>query len=326
MEIREKPGCVTEWPLINHLLAADERFERESLHGKGILFAPRTLSKLSMLLQHLQEQTIPCKVIGKGTHSDFSHVASPVLLSVRALQQIRLLEEDVVEVEAGCEMRTLAAVLLEWGKELGLDDWIGGTGKGTVGGALKVGCQSGLILRQKSLQRRLVGVELVQWNGKSVKLGHALKEACAGSTWEGVLTKFFFKVDPLPPVRLTLSWTFASPDDLWKQMEKLQHLTASWERLDCILAGDRHAKNFILAQLSGIEEEMEAFKRMCPRFDEASREDRLGVLKRYLIEQQFFFLAKPGRIEIPFISLLPGEYFWYHHLIHQGWIMTQKRP
>jgi FAD/FMN-containing dehydrogenase len=328
----EFPGAVTPWPKIDQLLSADERFKVKSSDWSGFLFTPKHVSKLSALLYLIDEQGLPFHVQGKGTSNLIPPTHIEILVSPRLLTQIRLLDNHLIEVEAGCNLRILSSSLFALKCEIGLEEEIGKGEKGSVGSAIIRGCQSGLVLREQPIQERLCAIEMVTCKGGILKLGRELEAACAGprlhslfwgiKTLKGVITKACFKAYPIPASRLYLTWSFTDRSQLWDSLKILKAFTHSWERLDCVIPSYEKEKGFILGQISGVEEEIEAFKIFCPLFKTALVEEMDGQLTAFLTSRGFSFKAvqlKDYLQEMPYPS-----YIWYHALIDQCWLATHQ--
>jgi FAD/FMN-containing dehydrogenase len=325
--LREIPGVQTEWFVINQLLELDERFAVEQDGWKGCLFAPKTLSKLSALLYRLSELHLPYCIQGKGSQE--KPLVHSVIVSVRAFSRFDWMDDEVLGVEAGSSLHLLQSELTQARLELGLEEWIWENGKRTVGSAIIQGCHSGLILRQREIKERLLGLELVKPDGGIVRLGRPLKSACAGPSlhrlfWgieqtDCVLTKAYFRVEACPQKRWTLAWRFEDRPSLWNHLHELKTFCQSWERLDCVIPGHQQEKAILLAQISGSEKEMEEFKALCPLFTEANDQNLLPILKEFFQKKGFSFIPVKEMDDMKF-----EEYLWYHSLINCGWLITQR--
>lgn len=330
MKDSEIPGAITPWLAINQLLSADERFTIQSSQ-KQLLLAPKNVTRLSALLYALQEEKQSFAIIGRGA----TQPSDSLLISTRAFNQIQLIENEIVMIEAGCDLRTLQAELFSMKVEVGLEDQFGLVNRRSVGSILLKGMDSGLRLREKPVKERLLGVELVKKEGGIIKLGREYLAASAGpalhqTIWgmqaiDAILTKAYFAVSPLPPVRQFLWWTFADRVHLQDHVRLLQQFTSSWERLEIILPSCQKEKGFVLAQLSGLEEEMEAFNQRCPAIKEAQKGDRREELWRFLSEQGYCFHLNSTRQELT--STASNGYVWEQPLAKQQWLakkMTDK--
>jgi hypothetical protein len=320
----EKPGAVTPWLSVNQLLPADERFTVTSSCGSGYLLAPKCMSRLSALLYVLKEQNLAFH-IGGAHHSDQS-----LVLSTRAFKQVEFLAEDIIAVEAGCDLRTLHATLLQEKKELAFDDWIGGSQKSSVASVMVRGCHSGLHLKGMTIQECLLGLEVAKLDGGLMRWGRQLPGAKPGPPlhkliWGikdlgAVIVKCYFKVNLVPLKRIWLSWSFKEHGVVWQKVKQLKQFVSSWERLDVIVPGNQAEKAFILAQISGTPREMELFAIDCPGFKEAEKKNQLPTIQNYL-KQKFTHFSS---ISSQFYSLLPAEYLWCHVLDNKFWLATNR--
>lgn len=322
---KEMPGAKTPWNAINQLLAPDECFAVQEEKQSYFLFAPKQVNKLSALLLRLQDQNIP--------FSFSRHFADQsVLVSNRALQSLAIGKSAVIEAGGGCENQQIQTELWKQGYELGWEEELPFHAKCRLADFWLKGYPSGLRLRSRSLQDRLIGLELATSSGRLLHLGHkhpsaqlgpALHQTFWGSQAEGIcLTKLFFQGEFRPAERIQLSWKFDSLDDLWELFSLLKTKILSWERLDCILSGSPQEQQFLIAQLSGSKEEMAAFRQECPKIQEALPQYQLAALKRYLGQcGQAFLFSSLSKLRAAWQT---SEYIWYHGLIDQGWLITKR--
>ncbi|MBA3722790.1 MAG: FAD-binding oxidoreductase [Parachlamydiaceae bacterium] len=329
--IEEKPGVMTPWAEINHLLTADERFEIIHPNFKNrYLFAPKNLSRLSALLFLLEQKGLDFNIIGLGNSVSLPIFEHQIFLTVRALNQIHKISNSVVEVEAGCDLRTLQSTLMTYNCELGFEDWIWKQNRATVGSALIRGCSSGLCIDKNFVRDKLLGIHIAKLDGSLVECGRGLEGAKAGPLLHklvygieelgGILTKCYFCIRPIPNERLYLYWDFNNTQMLWDHFKSLQAFTNTWERLDVIISGNLAEKGFILAQISGTSEEMVLFKQICPRYESAHQKDMISTLKTHLKAYYYTSVDFTSHLD----RLLPAEYIWYHSLEDLCWILTEQ--
>lgn len=309
-----KPGAVTPYPAINQLLGMDERLSLNDAY----LLAPKSARSLSALLFLLEQQGLAySQSLGEQTRDS-------IYLSVQHLQQIDLLHRDVVEVHCGCNLETLNHFLFEHGLELGLENLI--SPKQLVGEAILAGTSFGLALRQMNIQDRLLALEFVKPGGGIVKLGASVRGAAAGPElhqfiWgikqtNAILIKAAFRIDPIPPVRLHLAWSFECRGLLWEQFHRLKKFSIDWERLDCMIPRDLDEKSFIIGQISGLPEEIEAFKKACPSFSVAKEGKALREFLAYFKQKNAQFQPID---RTPSSDLNKTDYEWHFGLTGGGW-------
>lgn len=324
---REKPGAQTPWLEVNQLLKLDERFDLCCSGWEGLLLAPRDVSQLAALLFFLREQQIDFHVQGNGT------IALPernqrVIISARVFSQITLHEDSgVLEVGAGAGINSLHSILFERNHEVNFEGDPLSPSSRSAGGLILSGQTTGLRLMNESFLDSILGVEFVTFDGSQLKwgglhrsngVGPALHKMLWGyQSFPGVIVKVILKTYPMPPVRLRLSWTFRNQQELWKCFDRLKRFASTWERLDCVISGHPDEQGYVLAQISGLKEEMADFQKECPDFQQAKIPNDGADLKSYLKAQQL--KAYPASITQ---QLTSGEYFWYHGLVNRGWRLT----
>lgn len=324
----EKPGAQTPWTEINHLLAADERFELHEENWNGFLLAPKHSSSLAALLYLLSQQALAFCVQGKGTrmHPEPHH---RLVVSARAFSQVAWHEQRVVEIGAGCSLFHLQQFLFERQQEMALEEYPWISLKQSVGGFLLAGQTSGIRYKQETIPETILGVELVTWEGHQIKWGGQQRSAVAGpalhkliwglQTLPGIITKVILKTYPIPQKRLRLTWSFRKQEALWEHLELLKAFSFTWESLDCVLSGQKTEQGFIFAQIAGLSEEMEAFAQLCPLYATARQQEERVLLKNYLYQQKLKAYYAPLDH-----SLKSGEYLWYQELDQQAWWLTSQ--
>ncbi|WP_068470082.1 FAD-binding protein [Candidatus Protochlamydia phocaeensis] len=321
----ERPGVHTPWQAINKMLDAEERFEKEGKEWSGYLFAPKNISKLSALLYLLKELHIHYGFHNQGEAFNYDWQA---LVSARAFSHLLFLQDGCIEIGAGYPFSMLSSSLNAQGYEIGWEEWTSGKQQ-VIGEALLKGESQGLILNQEQLPDRILAVELVTREGSLLKWGKGLRASQAGPSlppliWgmenlPAALISATLKADLLPPVRLCLSWTFSNYQELWNCFHVLKSFTTTWERLDCLLPGNTEEKGFVLAQISGIEEEMQAFKLCCPLIQGVEWVNKAPLFKKFFHQRGYSFHAAEGKS--PLEILQEGHYYWYHGLTDQGWVI-----
>jgi hypothetical protein len=320
---RAEPGVSTPYQEINQLLGVDEKYLLKWSKSKNYLFIPKSLQCLSALLFLLKEKGIGYS-LSPPNPSDQS-----IFISLQSLNQMKLLENDAIEVQTGCEVDELKSWLFAQDRELGWESLF--KKRMNIRDAIQAGISGGEVLRELGIQERLLAVEIMKADGGIVKLGNELCYSTAGPSlhrvfWGlgdlgGILVKAVFKTERVPPVRLFLSWEFEDRKQLWKYFDRLKQWTSSWERLDWILPRECNEKCFIIGQISGIKDEMENLKMHCPFYTEAMKDDRFNVFKNY------FNRTCSGFEQTDHLNLDPiaGDYLWYHGMTGIGWNIYKQR-
>ncbi len=321
---KEKPGVQTPWSSINQLLAADERFAVTSEGWQGYLLAPKRVSQLAALFYLLHQQHLSFSIQGRGTTEDEKISLPTLIVSARSFSQLAFHEQGIVEVGAGCSLSQLQSYLFEKKHEVGLEGDPLESTKRSVAGLILSGRTGGVQLRQEPLLSVLLGIELVTWEGSQLKWGGSYRSALAGpplhklmwgmKTLPGMITKFILKIYPIPLTRLQLVWSFREVERLWSHFCDLKSFSTTWERLDCVISEGFKQQKFILAQVSGLPEEMEAFQQLCPSYAEAREENKGQELKIFFSQQHL--MAYPASQQQ---ALAPGEYLWYQGLDQRAW-------
>ncbi len=111
---RSEPGASTPYPAINRLLDIDERYRLKWTDAQNYLFAPKSIQKLSALLFLLHEQGVKFSLSRQYLQSE-----KRIFISLQSINKVKLLENDVVEVQAGFELEELHRWLFEQGREVG---------------------------------------------------------------------------------------------------------------------------------------------------------------------------------------------------------------
>lgn len=320
-EYRILPGASISHSPLNQLLELDERCLLKWSTIQSYLLMPKSMAKLSALLFFLHDQKIDFLL-----SENFIPMSNQIYISMRQLNQVRLLENGTVEVHAGYQLMELQTRLFEFQKELGWENI--SEEADSIFKSMLTDAPAGLVLKRKTWAERLVTLEWMQLNGEIVKLGDsrigpALHKLSLGMRDRlGVVVKMTFKTEPLPSQRVYLSWSFDQQTLLWDYFEKLHKWTRDWERLDCILSSQHEEKGFILAQLSGTFEEIKAFKHCCPFYLDSKEGNQLNVLKQYFKQQKVIF--EP--VKNPVLTALKGaDYLWYHGLTDTGWLIYMTK-
>lgn len=326
--MKEKPGAQTPWLKINQLLAPDERFEIHFPQGQGLLLAPKHSSQLAALLYLLRQEKVNVFVQEGKTNVVPKHENS-VLVSARAFSQIIWYDQGIVEIGAGCSLSHLYQFLFERNQEVALGDDPLVSNKCSVAEIILSGKGSGLRCKEESILDSLLGIEFITWEGNQIKWGSRHKATNSGPTLQkiiwglqmlpGIIIKIILKTYPIPETRLRLAWNFHQKEALWQQFHDLQYFSQSWEYLDVVLSGQPTDQGFILAQISGLSEEIKAFSQVCPHFIKANQGEQKSLLKNFLFQQQLqTHLSSLDSL------LEPGNYLWIQNFSQKAWMLTSQ--
>lgn len=322
---RETPGAHTPWSFVNQLLADDERFEVSCLDQVSFLLAPKTTSRLVALLYCLHQHSIPFSVQGKEMKEPFPTCS----VSARAFSRLMMHEQDILEVGAGCSLIDLQSFLFEKRLEVNVEESPLASSKQAVIELIVSGQTTDLQLKQENVSEALLGIEWITEKGCQLQWGGPHRSGLAGPMLHklvedlqclpGFIVKMYLKAYRVPARRLHLTWPFRRLDALWEQFHQLKRFSSSWERLDCVWSGQAQSQNFILAQISGLKEEMEAFTQLCPGYSFAQLQDKRAQLKQFFHQQSLhaYLSSKQQPLEV-------DEYVWYHGLSEKTWWLTPR--
>lgn len=327
-KVRETPGVPTPWPFVNQLLMADERFEVCSAEWQGFLLAPKTIAGLTTLLSILNQHPISF-CVHEPTIKKSSLLSPICLVSTRAFSQVVIHEGNVIEIGAGCSLVDLHSVLFERKLEANLEESPLASTKQSVVNLILSGQTASIHLKQENVVESLMGIEWVTEKGCQLQWGGPQRSGLAGPTlhkliwglqqWPGLIVKIYVKAYHLPAMRLHLMWSFRQLSALWDQFDQLKRFSSSWERLDCVWSGKSQEQSFILAQISGLKEEMNAFTQLCPGYSLSQPQNGLVKLTQFLKQQTLY--AYPASHQK---QLQSDEYLWYHGLDERAWWLTPR--
>ena len=308
-EDEEQPGACTPYSAVNQLLSIDERF---LVNRQAYLLIPKTIPRLSALLFLLNKEGLPYCLADERDSIN----KGKLLLSLKNLKSIHLLDEDKIQIEAGCTLEDVQSFLFEYNSELGLETLE--NPRQSIGNLILAGNPLGLKLRQLSLKDHLLAAELVKSDGTLLKWGvfgpplqhlvYGIKEINA------LLVSLTFKIHPIPHARLYLSGSFEG----WPVFDQLLNFTSSWERLDCLISSKKEEKGFVLGQISGLNEEMQAFQLSCPPALKVVKENKINLFKAYFNQQKVVYHPCSER---PLQDFYAADYYWYQGLAQAGWLI-----
>jgi FAD/FMN-containing dehydrogenase len=330
MEYKEVPGANTPWLEIDKILKPDERFEC-IYHSVsiGFLFAPKSVSQLSALLFLCSERRLKTSF---KIEINLSHSPQQVIISRRALNKIESIDSinNIIEVQAGCTLQEIHSELFAYRLELGLSPWIWQKDHATIGSLVEHQSCSGVLLQRKSVYSRLLGIEIIKPDGGLVKIGNQLLGSSLGfsihkailgtENFLGLLILLRFQVLPRPQKRIQLVWSFNNIDHQMFFFNQLKMKIKSWERLDLILSGNAKEKGFIIARISGSEEELRQFEVLCPGYKDSLKEDYAVTLLDFFHHKKLHFFQTLFQPK----NLAAQNYLWYHSLTNVCWTITEN--
>ncbi len=239
---------------------------------------------------------------------------------------IHFISDDSVQIGGECQLNSLNAWLFAENLSCGSIDSLTTTGKETIASLIFrsdpslfptrethrfLSAIKGNICLQIDLGSGFPSGGGLQWH----KLLMGIEEL------DKPLLAIRWKVDPIPSVIRTLSWKNASRDSLFKMFEELLSWDQSWDRLDLLLSGQKGEGGLLLAQMSGMEEEMALFNQFCPNIDAARQGNQIPHLKAYL-KKLGLIASKPIMTTQPF-KLPQNDYIWYVGLRHLAYLFIK---
>lgn len=321
----EIPGAKTPWSDLNSLLPPEERYAIQSTEFKGFLFAPKDRLRLSAVLFLCQQHGLKVSV-------ETPLLGCQVVISVRGMTHIETIDpiSRYIGVEAGCRLCDLEVKLFEQGQELGISDYVWKNAKSSIGSVIARGACSGLMLQGQTSYSRVLGIEFVRFDGGVIREGSSLLVPSAGPQlhirhWGGygefgIITYVRCEMMRIPESRLRMAWAFEDKRELENHVMELLNCTSTWERFDIVVSGHPNQNSFVLVQISGAFEEMNAFKKICPRISMAMQEDYVNKLRSFFQSQQFQFSKTDIQsMKCIFSGNIPVDnYLWYHVLTQQA--------
>jgi len=198
-------------------------------------FAPGTKEEIGEVLREANSRQWSVVPFGAGIHQHIGNRLQryDAVLSLEKLNQIPEYEPQdlVVKVESGCRLVDLQKHLAQDRLYLPIDPC--GYELATVGGIVSTNTSGPLRFAQGTIRDYLIGISLVQPDGKYTKFGARVVKNVTGYDMcklyvgsfgtLGVLTDFFFKLKPLPPVSRTIAVVLKGLDAARVGLEKLIH-------------------------------------------------------------------------------------------------------
>ncbi len=176
-----------------------------------IVVAPDSSDSISLLISLAQERRLRLCPMGKGTSFPANYEPAPDTIFILTLRFNQILElrprDSVIVAEAGLLISDLIEHVHQ--KEYQIPAALSSY-PGTLGGALLGADHTGIRLAE--LKRRLLGLELINGQGKVIKFGGLTVKNVAGfDYWTfligsqgrfGLLTKIYLNLQKMPPVFL----------------------------------------------------------------------------------------------------------------------------
>ena len=198
-------------------------------------FAPRTKEEVGEVLREANARGWSVVPFGGGSHQHIGNFLPryDAALSLEKLNHIPEYEPQdlVVKVESGCRLVSLQKRLAQDHLYLPIDPC--GFEQATLGGIVATNISGPLRFGQGTIRDYLIGISLVQPDGKWTKFGARVVKNVTGYDMcklyigsfgtLGVLTDFFFKLKPLPPFSKTVAVVLKNLDQARVGLDKLIH-------------------------------------------------------------------------------------------------------
>src|SRR5574337_609863 len=201
---------------------------RERYRGRALaVVRPGSTDEVAAVVRTCAEAGVP--ILPQGGNTGLCGGATPddsgdaIVLSLRRLQHIRSidLDNDTMDVEAGCVLQTVQEAAHEAGRLFPLS--LAAEGSCTIGGNLATNAGGTQVLRWGNARELCLGVEVVTaagevWDGLSGlrkdHTGYDLRDLMIGSEGTlGIITAATLKLFPRPAATLTALATSASLAD-----------------------------------------------------------------------------------------------------------------
>jgi glycolate oxidase FAD binding subunit len=228
---------------------------------EAVFVAPATLVEAAEVLAAASEHSLPVLVWGGGTHQGMgSRVDPAIVLSTARLDSIVdwQPEDLTVVVEAGVRVVDLEDRLSEHRQTAVLPEV---PGDGTVGGVIAAGISGFRRLRYGPTRDRMLEVDLVTGDGRTVRgggrvvknvTGYDLPRLATGSFGSlGLVGRVCLKLWPLPAVEQTVTLPEPRPDYGYRPLAVIEEP----ERVLVFLAGTSAEVEARVAELGGRSEE-----------------------------------------------------------------------
>jgi FAD/FMN-containing dehydrogenase len=211
---------------------------RERYSGRALgVVRPGSTDEVAAVVRACAGADVP--IVPQGGNTGLCGGATPddsgraVVLSLQRLNRIRGLDldNDTMEVEAGCVLQTVQETARDAGRLFPLS--LAAEGSCTIGGNLATNAGGTQVLRYGTMRELTLGIEVVTaqgdiWHGlrglRKDNTGYDLRDLFIGSEGTlGVITAATLKLHPLPVARCTALLALASIEDAIKMLTRARH-------------------------------------------------------------------------------------------------------
>jgi glycolate oxidase FAD binding subunit len=200
-----------------------QQFVIDGREPREVVF-PETLEQISAVLRAANEQRLAVVPVGQGAFLHLGGVLRRYDLALSLERLNRLVDyqptDMTVTVEAGMTLAQLQQLLGEHGQWLPVDPPL--PEQATIGGLIATNLSGPMRLSQGTIRDFLIGLKVVQADGRVIKgggrvvknvAGYDLPKLYCGSLGTlGVMVEATFKVRPRPETQVLLSLPFPSPE------------------------------------------------------------------------------------------------------------------
>jgi len=255
-----------------------------------LVVAPGNEAEVAAVLRCANEAGIAVIPRGGGTKLEWGNtpVRGELILSLARLNRVldHAWADLTVSVEAGCTLQVLQETLAQHGQRLALDAlW---PERATIGGVLSTNDSGALRLRFGALRDLIIGVTLAlpdgtlaSSGGRVVKnvAGYDLPKLATGALGTlGVITRAFFRLHPVCPNSLTVSFSAADVEEMQAKIlaiqdSKLAH-TAFQICCGTEMGGGAVAELLLEATEAGLVAQRQQVRKMVGSFEIAAKQVR----------------------------------------------------
>ena len=210
--------------------------ERYSGHALAVV-RPGSTDEVAAVVRLCAEAGVP--IVPQGGNTGLCGGATPddsgrsIVLSLQRMKRIRSidLDNDTMEVEAGCVLQAVQQAAREAGRLFPLS--LAAEGSCTIGGNLATNAGGTQVLRYGTMRELTLGLEVVTaqgdiWHGlrglRKDNTGYDLRDLYIGSEGTlGIITAATLKLYPQPVARCTALLALASIDDAIAMLTRARH-------------------------------------------------------------------------------------------------------
>ncbi|MGH8396749.1 MAG: FAD-binding oxidoreductase [Gammaproteobacteria bacterium] len=211
---------------------------RERYSGKAIaVVRPGSTEEVAAVVCACAGAGVP--IVPQGGNTGLCGGATPddsgraIVLSLKRLNRIRSIdvENDTIEVDAGCVLQTVQETAREAGRLFPLS--LAAEGSCTIGGNLATNAGGTQVLRYGTIRELTLGLEVVTaqgniWHGlrglRKDNTGYDLRDLYIGSEGTlGIITAATLKLYPQPVARCTALLALASIEDAIAMLTRARH-------------------------------------------------------------------------------------------------------